>query len=195
MNNEKLMAVADEILDLYILYGAADYIGEPVSQLEHMCQAAMIAEEEEADEEMVLAAFLHDIGHLFEFIQPVTSMSGVGVVDHEKLAEDYLLGKGFSSRVSKLVKSHVDAKRYLTFRYPEYFLQLSDASKETLKHQGGIMTEDEATVFEQDPLFKDYLQMRNWDDRAKIQNTPLKDIQYYKEMVVRHLIKNNPHEN
>lgn len=195
MNNEKLMAVADEILDLYILYGAADYIGEPVSQLEHMCQSAMIAEEEEADEEMVLAAFLHDIGHLFEFIQPVASMSGVGVVDHEKLAEDYLLEKGFSSRVSKLVKSHVDAKRYLTFRYPEYFLQLSDASKETLKHQGGVMTAEEATVFEQDPLFKDYLRMRNWDDRAKIQNMPLKDIQYYKEMVVRHLIKNNPNEN
>jgi predicted HD phosphohydrolase len=81
-----------------------------------MCQAAMIAEEDEADEEMVLAAFLHYIGHLFEFIQPVTSMSGVGVEDHEKLAEDYLLEKGFSSRVSKLVKSHVDAKRYLTFR-------------------------------------------------------------------------------
>jgi predicted HD phosphohydrolase len=57
------------------------------------------------------------------------------------------------------------------------------------------MTEDEATVFEQDPLFKDYLRMRNWDDRAKIINMPLKDIQYYKEMVVRHLIKNNPYEN
>ena len=195
MNKDSITEITHELFDLYTRFGASDYIGEPVSQLEHMIQAAMIAEEEEADEEMILAAFLHDIGHLFEFIQPVASMSGVGVVDHEKLAEDYLLEKGFSLRVSKLVKSHVDAKRYLTFRYPEYFLQLSDASKETLKHQGGVMTAEEATEFEQDPLFKDYLRMRNWDDRAKIQNMPLKDIQYYKEMVVRHLIKNNPYEN
>ena len=173
MEKDKIIEVADQLLALYLQYGDADYIGEPVSQIEHMCQAAMIAEAEGADDEMILAAFLHDIGHLFEFIQPVESMSGIGVVDHERLAETYLLSVGFSSRVASLVKSHVDAKRYLTFKFPSYHDQLSDASKETLKHQGGVMTTEEAEIFESDPLFHDYLKLRKWDDQAKIKGAPL----------------------
>jgi phosphonate degradation associated HDIG domain protein len=195
MNKSQVDQATSELFQLYIRYGKSDYIGEPVSQMEHMCQAAMIAEEEGADEELILSAFLHDIGHLFEFTRPVESMSGVGVVDHEKIAEDFLLEKGFSHRVAKLVKSHVDAKRYLTYRYPEYHQKLSDASKETLKHQGGVMSAQEASVFESDPLFSDYLKLRSWDDRAKIKGLTLKDIQHYQDMVKRHLTKNNPDEN
>ena len=177
----------EQIFSLYKLYGEEDYIGEPVSQLEHMCQAAQLAEESAYDQEIILAAFFHDIGHLCEHIMPVEQMDGVGVVDHESIGMDFLLKMGFSTRIGLLVKSHVDAKRYLTFKYPDYFHKLSDASKITLEFQGGRMSEEEATAFENDLFFEDYIVMRTLDDKAKIAGLPLPNLDHFKNMAVEHL--------
>ena len=191
MKKEEAEIIVDEIFSLYENHGNADYIGEPVSQLEHMCQAAQLAEEEGHDDEVVLAAFFHDIGHLCEFIMPVELMEGVGVLDHESIGQEYLVKKGFSERIAKLVRSHVEAKRFLTFRYPEYFEKLSDASKITLQHQGGRMNAEEAEAFEADPMFDIYIKMRTWDDLAKITNKALPDLNRYKQMAISHLMQNN----
>lgn len=191
MDKQKAIAITTEIFELYIRYGSSDYIGEPVSQLEHMCQAAQMAAAEGADDEMVLAAFFHDIGHLCEFIMPLEKMEGIGIVDHESIGEEYLLSHGFSPRLGRLVQGHVPAKRYLTFKYPEYYQRLSQASKETLTIQGGVMQADEAAAFEADPLFADYIKMREWDDRAKLVNTPIPDLDFLKEMAIQHLMNQN----
>ena len=191
MKKEEAEIIVDEIFSLYENHGNADYIGEPVSQLEHMCQAAQLAEEEGHDDEVVLAAFFHDIGHLCEFIMPVELMEGVGVLDHESIGQEYLVKKGFSERIAKLVRSHVEAKRFLTFRYPEYFEKLSDASKITLQHQVGRMNAEEAEAFEADPMFDIYIKMRTWDDLAKITNKALPDLNRYKQMAISHLMQNN----
>ena len=191
MKKEEAEIIVDEIFSLYERHGNADYIGEPVSQLEHMCQAAELAEEEGYDDEVVLAAFFHDIGHLCEFIMPVELMEGVGVLDHESIGQEYLVKKGFSERIAKLVRSHVEAKRFLTFRYPEYFEKLSDASKITLEHQGGRMNEEEAAAFESDPMFDLFIKMRTWDDLAKITNKELPCLNKYRQMAVLHLMQNN----
>jgi len=191
MKKEEAELIVDEIFSLYENHGNADYIGEPVSQLEHMCQAAQLAEEEGHDDEVVLAAFFHDIGHLCEFIMPVELMEGVGVLDHESIGQEYLVNSGFSERIAKLVKSHVEAKRFLTFKFPEYFEKLSDASKLTLQHQGGRMNAEEAEAFETDPMFDLFIKMRTWDDLAKITNKALPDLNKYKQMAVLHLIQNN----
>ena len=191
MKKEEAELIVDEIFSLYENHGNADYIGEPVSQLEHMCQAAQLAEEEGHDAEVVLAAFFHDIGHLCEFIMPVELMEGVGVLDHESIGQEYLVNSGFSERIAKLVKSHVEAKRFLTFKFPEYFEKLSDASKLTLQHQGGRMNAEEAEAFEADPMFDIYIKMRTWDDLAKITNKALPDLNRYKQMAISHLMQNN----
>ncbi|MCF8213838.1 MAG: HDIG domain-containing protein [Chitinophagaceae bacterium] len=191
MIKEEAEKIVNEIFSLYENHGNADYIGEPVSQLEHMCQAAQLAEEEGYDDEVVLAAFFHDIGHLCEFIMPVELMEGVGVLDHESIGQAYLVNKGFSERVAKLVRSHVEAKRFLTFKFPEYFEKLSDASKLTLQHQGGRMNAEEAEAFETDPMFELFIKMRTWDDFAKITNKALPDLNRYKQMAVLHLLQNN----
>jgi len=191
MELRQAKSTVDEIFNLYQQYGNADYIGEPVSQLEHMCQAAQMAASEGADDEMVLAAFFHDIGHLCEFIMPLEKMDGIGIVDHESIGENYLLTHGFSARIGRLVQGHVPAKRYLTFKYPEYYQRLSQASKETLTIQGGVMQADEAAAFEADPLFDSYIKMREWDDRAKLVNTPVPDLNFLKEMAVQHLMNQN----
>ncbi|MFN7495238.1 MAG: phosphohydrolase, partial [Cyclobacteriaceae bacterium] len=103
-----------------------------------------------------------------------------GVKSHEKIGADYLREKGFSERIAKLVENHVEAKRYLTFRYPEYYNNLSEASKRTLEYQGGKMTAEEADVFEQDSLFEASIQLRKWDELAKEIETPLIDLEIIK---------------
>ncbi len=187
MSPEKAQQTVDEIFSLYDRYGAADYIGEPVSQLEHMCQAALLAEAEGCDEEVILAAFFHDIGHLCEHFMPVTQMNGYGIANHELLAGTYLREKGFSEKIARLVENHVEAKRYLTFKYPDYYNKLSEASKITLEHQGGKMDETEANFFESDSLHPLFIKLREWDDKAKLEEQPLPALQKYKEMALHHL--------
>ena len=168
----------DQVLGLYEQHGTADYIGEPVSQIEHMSQAAQLAMAEGFDEEVVLAAFFHDIGHLCG--QGGANMGGYGVVSHERLGADYLRRAGFSERLARLVEYHVQAKRYLTFSQPDYFARLSEASRRTLAYQGGVMSAEEARTFEQDPLYAVSLRMRHWDEQAKQMQVPVLDLEVLK---------------
>ena len=71
--------VVEEVFGLYQQYGTDDYIGEPVSQIEHMSQAAQLALNEGCDDEVVLAAFFHDIGHFC--VNDAKNMDGYGVID------------------------------------------------------------------------------------------------------------------
>ena len=165
-----------EVFDLYEQYGKEDYIGEPVSQIEHMSQTAELAMTEGYDDEVILASFFHDIGHICVNRNKENHMSGFGTKSHEKIGADFLRSKGFSERIAKLVENHVQAKRYLTFKQPDYFDNLSEASKKTLAFQGGVMNQDEAMAFEKDPLFNESIKMRQWDELAKEINTPLVDL-------------------
>jgi 2-amino-1-hydroxyethylphosphonate dioxygenase (glycine-forming) len=178
---DKVDQIIDEVFDLYELHGGEDYIGEPVSQLEHMSQSAQLAVEQGYDDEVVLAAFFHDIGHICVMQNASNSMDGYGVKRHEKVGADYLRSKGFPERIAKLVESHVQAKRFLTYKYPEYYNSLSDASKKTLEFQGGRMEKDEADVFEADSLFETSILMRKWDELAKEINVPIIDMNDLKD--------------
>ena len=179
--------ITDDVFALYELHGDDDYIGEPVSQIEHMSQAAALAQAEGYDDEVVLAAFFHDIGHLCAAGAEVGSMNGMGNIDHEKLGADYLLERGFSTRLANLVNGHVIAKRYLTYKHPEYFEKLSPASRATLNFQGGVMSADEAALFEQNPDAELIIRMRYWDDEAKLINIPVNNISHLKAIAVKHL--------
>ena len=175
MNPEQAIA---EVFGLYERHGMADYIGEPVSQIEHMSQAAQLAMAEGFDDEVVLAAFFHDIGHLCD--EGGASMGGYGVVSHERLGADYLRRAGFSERLARLVEYHVEAKRYLTFSQPDYYERLSEASRRTLVYQGGVMSAEEARAFEQDPLCAVSLRLRHWDEEAKVMQVPVLDLEVLK---------------
>lgn len=171
MNHQQVIA---RVFGLYERFGASDYIGEPVSQLEHMSQAAELAMAEGCDDEVVLAAFFHDIGHLCA--EGADNMGGYGVVSHERLGADYLREAGFSERLARLVEYHVQAKRYLTLREPGYYAQLSEASGRTLEYQGGVMSEAEADAFAADPLCALSLRIRRWDELAKERAVPVMDL-------------------
>ncbi|ROL90418.1 phosphohydrolase [Pseudomonas chlororaphis] len=172
-----------ELFGLYERFGDSDYIGEPVSQIEHMSQAAQLAMAEGFDDEVVLAAFFHDIGHICG--QDAENMGGFGVAGHERLGADYLRRAGFSERLARLVEYHVQVKRYLTCKEPGYYERLSQASRRTLEYQGGVMSAEEARAFEQDPLCAVSLRLRHWDEQAKELRVPVMDLQVLKDKAVR----------
>lgn len=176
----KVQSTIEEVFGLYDRFGNEDYIGEPVSQLEHMSQSAQLAITQGYDDEVVLGAFFHDIGHICVMRNQENNMGGFGVKSHEKIGADYLREKGFPERVAKLVENHVQAKRYLTFKYPDYYNNLSEASKRTLEFQGGKMKASEADQFEKDALFETSIKMRQWDEEAKEMHVPIIDLELLK---------------
>lgn len=185
---ENILKRVNQVFELYQKFGDEDYIGEPVSQLAHMSQAAEFAIENGYDDEVILASFFHDIGHLVDS-NDQEKMGDFGVVSHETLGANYLLSLGFSERIAKLVKGHVDAKRYLTFKFQEYYDKLSEASKKTLVYQGGIMNQAEALDFEKDPDKKLMILMRTWDDESKVENKNGIDLEMIKQKAILHLQK------
>lgn len=185
MHPEEIEKTVEEIFALYEKYGTADYIGESISQIEHQCQAAQLAERAGFDEEVILAAFFHDIGHLAGHVTDANNMGGYGMKEHEKLGADFLRARGFPEKIAALVESHVAAKRYLTFADENYYNQLSKASKKTLEYQGGKMTAEEAASFENSNWFELKIQLRKWDEEAKLENIPLPNLEKYKAMARR----------
>lgn len=143
------------------------YIGEPISQLEHALQCAALARGARADDDMVVAALLHDVGHL---VAPddAARMPELGVVDHEAIGARIVREVGLPESVVWLVAHHVAAKRYLVATRSEYAAKLSEASKATLALQGGPMNASEIAAFEAEPRWKAALRLRAWDEQAKL---------------------------
>ena len=54
----------EDIRNLFAAWGSLAYSGEPVTQLEHALQSGALAQEAGASDELIAAAFLHDLGHL-----------------------------------------------------------------------------------------------------------------------------------
>ncbi|WP_353480918.1 HD domain-containing protein [Haliscomenobacter sp.] len=162
--------ITQEILSIFRKHGHIEY-GERCSMLSHSVQAGLLAKAKDYDVELIAAAFLHDIGHLapLEFADSaqVTTMGSYGLDAHDHWGEDYLRSRGFSDRIIATVRNHVAAKRYLCFADDTYYQQLSNASQETLRYQGGPMSMEEAKTFEADPFFEDSILIRKIDDEAK----------------------------
>ena len=171
------------ITNLFAQSGHDAYFGEPVTQLEHALQTAQLAEQAGADRETIMAAFLHDIGHLLPADSASGYMDGYGTVDHERLGADCLRGLGYSEKIAQLIENHVNAKRYLVAKSVDYFERLSEASLRTLELQGGPMSTDEAARFERHPYFGEILQMRRWDEQAKIPGLPTPDMAHYLSLI------------
>ena len=186
LQRDRAEAVVEELFTLFESSGHAGYSSERLSQLEHALQCAKQARDEGRDDEAVIAALLHDIGHICA-PQGAARMGSAGVSHHETIGAAYLRKHGFSSRVSDLVSGHVQAKRYLTFKDPGYFEELSPASLQTLGYQGGPMSADEAADFEADPLSELKLRVRLWDERGKRPGWAVPPLESYRGLLVQHL--------
>ena len=105
------MSIVDEIMDLFARRGEAAYHGEAVSQTEHALQAAELAELEGAPDQLVVAALLHDVGHLLDGQDEDLANRGVDG-RHEEAGRAWLSAH-FGPEVTEPIYLHVAAKRYL----------------------------------------------------------------------------------
>ncbi|MBS0578827.1 MAG: HD domain-containing protein [Proteobacteria bacterium] len=160
------MTLAEEILRVYAARGAGAYFGERVSMTEHGLQAAHFAQIERAPEPLVLAALLHDVGHLLEDV-PDAIEDWRSDARHEEVGARWL-ARRFGPEVSEAVRLHVPAKRYLCATDAGYFRLLSPASVHTLGLQGGPMNEREVARFEAEPYHQEAVRVRRWDDQGKV---------------------------
>jgi phosphonate degradation associated HDIG domain protein len=163
--------------------GAEDYLGEPVTVAEHMLQGAWLAEQENAPEEPVVAALLHDIGHF-------TSEFGTYSTDdtqdrHHDEAGGKVLAPFFPEVVTECVRLHVAAKRYLCATDDTYFGKLSPASVHTLSLQGGPMSKEEIAEFERNPHFREAVQVRLWDEGGKVPGMKTRSFRDYAPLLQR----------
>ena len=161
------------IYSLFHHHGNSDYIGEPMSITEHSVQTALAAKKAGETVEVQLACLLHDVGHLAGLeAGHAPGMDGCGTEDHEAVGADFLAALGLPDTVSYLARHHVDAKRYLCAVDPEYHARLSDASRTTLKHQGGPMSAAEVAAAEADPRWPIVLRCRTYDEAGKDEDAP-----------------------
>lgn len=182
-----------DIRQLFDQYGDTYYevdITVPVTQLEHALQTAKLAEDNGASDIMVVSALLHDIGHFLN--DEHTKMASNDFLEkdlhHEHDGYKYLRNRlGLLDEITLPIRLHVDAKRYLCFVDKDYYDSLSESSKNSLKVQGGPFTEEEAKHFYDGDLHesaKDAVQIRLWDDKAKVPGKLTPSLDYFLEKYV-----------
>jgi phosphonate degradation associated HDIG domain protein len=173
---------ADTLLDLFARRGRDGYFGERVTQAEHALQAAALAEAEGAPPALIVAALLHDVGHLIHSGGEDIAERGVDA-RHEAIGAAHL-ARLFGPAVVEPVRLHVPAKRYLCAIDQAYWAELSPASKLSLELQGGIFSADEAEAFARRPHAQGAVRLRRWDDRAKIVGLKTRPVQAYRDLLL-----------
>jgi len=174
-----MMKMIDEIFNLFKNRGAAAYHGEAVSQTEHALQSAELALREGASDPLVVAALLHDVGHLLDGHDEDLAERG-----HDGRHEDAgsaWLSAHFGPAVTEPIRLHVAAKRYLCSVDPDYLAGLSKASRVSLRLQGGPMNDVERAGFESNRYFRDAVRLRHWDDTAKVPELAVPGLDHYRD--------------
>jgi [1-hydroxy-2-(trimethylamino)ethyl]phosphonate dioxygenase len=171
------------IADIFARRGAESYLGEAVTMAEHMLQSAALAERAGADETLVAAALLHDIGHYTNEFGEDYIEQGIDNLHDEAGAR--VLAGFFPPVVIACVRLHVAAKRYLCATDPTYSDKLSPASVATLKLQGGPMTPGEVAEFRRDPFCHEAIRVRLWDEGGKVPGMKTPPFGYYAPLLQR----------
>ncbi|MGW1159692.1 inositol oxygenase family protein [Streptomyces sp. NPDC002513] len=151
----------EELMDLlHACQGARhtpDRAGEPVDVHEHALQtAALLRRSHPADKELQVAGLVHDIGVLLR------TDDDSGHADRAADAVRPLLGE----RVSRLVRLHAVAERYLAAASPVH--GRSAWSAPAPARRSGPLTPQEAAAFARDPMADDALTLRQADETAKV---------------------------
>lgn len=175
------MTITDEIFTIFGSRAESAYFGEAVSQLEHALQSAWLAEQSGAPVSLVVAALLHDIGHLLHVLPEQIADTGVDA-GHDAVGEAWL-SQRFGAEVTEPVRLHVAAKRYLCAVEKDYRERLSAASVQSLMLQGGPMTAEEIRAFEANPFYREAVQLRRWDDAAKTPGTEVPPLESYRSRI------------
>lgn len=189
---------------LQALATQADFhYGEGLSMLEHALQAADCAQRAGASAEAVIASLVHDVGNTPQARDVWTRDAGgeeprmlyspnnepIGYARHADMGGAYLRHMGFAEAVSASSQMHVSAKRALVAADPTYMKVLSQASIDTLRHQGGPLTPRELESYYERPGAQLALEVRRYDDEAKEPGKQVPRLEAYREVIYRHLVE------
>lgn len=173
-------AFVAELVDLFARLGDLRY-GEDVSQLEHALQTAHHARVDDAPPALIVAALLHDIGHLMQKTGENAADLGIDT-RHEHIGGGYL-ARAFGPDVTEPIRLHVAAKRYRVAVDPAYFERLSAASLQSLALQGGPMNQDEVTAFLAEPAAQAALRLRGYDEAGKAPDAEVAGLDAYRDLL------------
>lgn len=177
-------STVQDLVDLFAEMGDAHY-GEAITQLDHALQCAALAAANGADDAVVAAALLHDVGHLVADLQGNERFDlAVDDDDHEAVGAR-VLAPIFGPRVSAPVALHVTAKRWRCAVDPTYHAALSPTSAATLLAQGGPLDAEACTRFEAHPAFAAALAVRDVDDRGKVDGLEVAPFETYRPLLDR----------
>ena len=181
MTNNELQdgSVVEFLLDLFARRGAEEYMGERVSISAHMEQTAACAVADGASDDLIVAALLHDIGHL------VCDFSIDGLENdinnlHEEAGAAFLQ-RYYPLSVTEPIRLHVAAKQYLCAVDAGYVQTLSVASVNSLRIQGGPMNAAQISEFETKIHHQDAVRLRCYDDDGKVAGLDIKPITAYRD--------------
>ena len=166
--------------------GKSNY-DEMVTQLQHALQCAELAVRDGCSDEAVTAALFHDIGHLLLDEHDAQAEFLTTDLNHEEAGAD-LLAAYFPEEVTEPIRLHVPAKRYLCTVEPDYYDDLSEASKRSYQLQGGRLSPEEQAEMESNPGLEIAVQLRRYDDLGKQQDHETPPIGAYAAQVQRCLL-------
>lgn len=172
----------DEVLALYERWGSELY-DEEIRQRDHALQTAALARAAGAQESLVAAALLHDVGHLLDMADAHGPRDRTTDLRHEARGSAYLAGL-LPPSVTAPIALHVRAKRYLVAIDPAYSAILSPGSTASLARQGGPLSADEVTAFEANAGWADAVALRRWDDQGKVDGLDVPDLDSYRPLLV-----------
>ena len=164
------------IAGLLLKRGATQWGDEPVSALDHALQCAARARGARAADEVVLAALLHDVGHLISDVEETP-------FSHHGSWAARFLRPFVSTRVAWLVEHHVLAKRYLCTVDRIYAESLSLGSTRSWILQGGALDREAREEMERQPWLADALAMRRWDEAAKEPGASVPGLLSYRDLL------------
>ena len=148
-----------------------------VNQRAHALQAALLAEQSGCDPALVTAALLHDIGHMVHDLGEDPAAEGVDDL-HEERGHAFL-AQYFGPEVTEPVRLHVAAKRYLCATEADYFGRLTADSVRSLTLQGGPMSAEEVAAFAAQPQARAAVQLRRFDEAAKVKGLPTPAVDHF----------------
>ncbi len=170
-----------EIIHLFETRATSQYGREAVSQLEHALQCAQLAEQAGETDATVVAALLHDLGHLIAAKEDDRADDTQQRDDlHQYMAIPFLRGL-LPDAVLEPIRLHVDAKRYLCAAVPTYWASLSPASKRSLELQGGAYSDAELATFLAQPYAEEAVRLRRYDDLAKVPNATTPGLMHFQK--------------
>src|SRR5260370_14792744 len=183
-----MSSMAARLIEAMTRSAPRQYGKEEGTERAHALQCADLAQGAGADEELVLACLLHDVGRyaltqdeVSDTLEIAASRSAAARGHHEAGAD--LIAPHVPARVAFLIRAHTDAKRYLCATEPGYHDRLSRGSKHTLTLQGRVMTAEEIERADTNPLRPDALRLRRWDDEAKVVGKKTRPLSAWKPLI------------